>query len=79
MLNRFLEGTGEIGKKKLRKQDQKAVSEAAGGIDLEKTHVSVVTTDSQMQDERYRAMEQQVEDLKAQIPLCLPARDEVGV
>ena len=74
VLNRFLEGTGEIGRK-VRKRDPKTVSEAIEKasrlevqMDLEKkSQVNAVTADAQVENERYRAMEQQVEDLKAQV------------
>ena len=74
VLNRFLEGTGEIGRK-VRKRDPKTVSEAIEKasrlevqMDLEKkSQVNAVTADAQVENERYRTMEQQEEDLKAQV------------
>ena len=63
VLNRFLEGTGEIGRK-MRKRNPKTVSEATEKasrlevlMDLEKkSQVNAVTADAQVENERYRAM-----------------------
>lgn len=74
VLNRFLDGTGEIGRK-VRKRDPKTVSmaiEKASKLEVQmelekKSQVNVVSAQADHESERYQAMERQVEDLKAQV------------
>lgn len=84
VLNKFLDGTGEIGKK-IRRRDPKTVDEAIEKAsrlevqyELEKKKVNVSQVEVDVNEERFNRMSEQVEELKAQVALLSTTNTRAG-
>ena len=84
VLNKFLDGTGEIGKK-VRRRDPKNVDEAIEKasrlevqLELEKRQAQVSQVEVSASEERFNRMTEQMEELRAQVALLSAANTKAG-